>query len=189
VTGNNSLKLSGLCFEKETVSKCYEMLVVKTLMATVLHIITKNNFLSIKITVISHVIKAPSFTVIHTQTDSRTCQVSYWVFCICISCPWREGIARGFMEFITSCFFLCLMTWTSVVTTGLMTVITSVFRTFNEPVYHRIQKDSIEKVQTSSGAHPASYPMGTGGPFPGGKARQGRDADHSPPSSAEVKNE
>jgi hypothetical protein len=31
--------------------------------------------------------------------------------------------------------------------------------------------------------------MGTRGPFPGGKARPGRDADHSPPSSAEVKNE
>jgi len=40
-----------------------------------------------------------------------------------------------------------------------------------------------------SGAHPASYPMGTGGPFPGGKARPGRDADHSPPSSAEVVND
>jgi hypothetical protein len=44
-------------------------------------------------------------------------------------------------------------------------------------------------VQTGSGAHPASYAMGTGGPFPGGKARPGRDADHSPPSSSEVKNE
>jgi hypothetical protein len=44
-------------------------------------------------------------------------------------------------------------------------------------------------VQTGSGAHPASYTMGTGGPFPGGKARPGRDADHSPPSSAEVVNE
>jgi hypothetical protein len=31
--------------------------------------------------------------------------------------------------------------------------------------------------------------MGTGGPFPGGKARPGRDADHSPQSSAEVVNE
>jgi hypothetical protein len=31
--------------------------------------------------------------------------------------------------------------------------------------------------------------MGTEGPFPGGKARPGRDADHSPPSSAEVVNE
>jgi hypothetical protein len=41
-------------------------------------------------------------------------------------------------------------------------------------------------VQTSSGAHPASCTMGTGGPFPGAKARPGRDADHSPPSSAEV---
>jgi hypothetical protein len=38
-------------------------------------------------------------------------------------------------------------------------------------------------VQTGSGAHPASYP------FPGGKARPGRDADHSPPSSCEVKYE
>jgi hypothetical protein len=27
------------------------------------------------------------------------------------------------------------------------------------------------------------------GSFPGAKARSGRDADHSPPSSAEVKNE
>jgi hypothetical protein len=35
-------------------------------------------------------------------------------------------------------------------------------------------------VQIGSGAHPASYTMGTGGPFPGSKARPGRDADHSP---------
>jgi hypothetical protein len=38
-------------------------------------------------------------------------------------------------------------------------------------------------VQTGSGALPASCTMGTGDPFPGGKARPGRDADHSPPSS------
>jgi hypothetical protein len=41
-------------------------------------------------------------------------------------------------------------------------------------------------VQNGSGAHPASYPIGTGGSFPGGK-RPGREADHSSPSSAEVK--
>jgi hypothetical protein len=44
-------------------------------------------------------------------------------------------------------------------------------------------------VQTGSGAHPASCTMGTGGSFPGDKARPGRDADHSPRSSAEVKKE
>jgi hypothetical protein len=44
-------------------------------------------------------------------------------------------------------------------------------------------------VQTGSGAHPASCPMGTGGSFPGGKSRPGRDAYRSPPSSAEVENE
>jgi hypothetical protein len=44
-------------------------------------------------------------------------------------------------------------------------------------------------VQTGSRAHPAACTVGTGGPFPGGKARPGRDADHSPTSSAEVKNE
>jgi hypothetical protein len=44
-------------------------------------------------------------------------------------------------------------------------------------------------VQTGSGAHPASCTMGTVGPFLGGKARPGRDADLSPPSSAEVVNE
>jgi hypothetical protein len=41
-------------------------------------------------------------------------------------------------------------------------------------------------VQTGSGARPASCTMGTGGPFPGAKARPRRDADHSPLSSAEV---
>jgi hypothetical protein len=44
-------------------------------------------------------------------------------------------------------------------------------------------------IQTGSGVHPASCTMGTGGPFPGDKARPGRDADHSPPSSAVVVNE
>jgi hypothetical protein len=44
-------------------------------------------------------------------------------------------------------------------------------------------------VQTGSEAHPTSYAMGTGGPFPGAKARPGRNADHSPPSSAEVRTE
>jgi hypothetical protein len=45
-------------------------------------------------------------------------------------------------------------------------------------LHHRVQNDS--------GAHPASYPMGTRGSFPGIK-RPGREADHSHPSSAEVK--
>jgi hypothetical protein len=44
-------------------------------------------------------------------------------------------------------------------------------------------------VQTGSGAHPASCTMATGGPFPGVKARPGRDADNSPSCSAEVVNE
>jgi hypothetical protein len=43
--------------------------------------------------------------------------------------------------------------------------------------------------QTGSEAHPASYPMGTGSPFPGGKAGSVRDGDHSPHLVAEVKNE
>jgi hypothetical protein len=42
-------------------------------------------------------------------------------------------------------------------------------------------------VQTSSQAHPGCCPVGTGGPFPGGKAWPGRDADHWPPSSEKVK--
>jgi hypothetical protein len=44
-------------------------------------------------------------------------------------------------------------------------------------------------VQTGSEAHPASYTMGTRGSFPRGKAWPGCDADHSPPSSANVKKE
>jgi len=46
----------------------------------------------------------------------------------------------------------------------------------------------LHRVQTGSGAHSAAYPTGTEGSFPGGKA-VGREADHSAPSSAEVKNE
>jgi hypothetical protein len=42
------------------------------------------------------------------------------------------------------------------------------------------------RVQSDSGAHPASYPVGTGCSFPGLK-RMGREADPSPPSNAEVK--
>jgi hypothetical protein len=44
-------------------------------------------------------------------------------------------------------------------------------------------------IQTGSGAHPASCPMGTGDTFSGGKERPGHDANHSPPSSTEVMNE
>jgi hypothetical protein len=44
----------------------------------------------------------------------------------------------------------------------------------NFSLHHRVQNDS--------GAHLASYPMGTRGSFPGGKA------GHSPRSNAEVKN-
>jgi hypothetical protein len=44
-------------------------------------------------------------------------------------------------------------------------------------------------VQTSSEAHQASHPTETGGSIPGEITRQGRDADHSPPSSVAVKNE
>jgi len=41
------------------------------------------------------------------------------------------------------------------------------------------------RVQTGSGAHPASYPVGIGDPYPGGKERE---ADHSLLSTAEIMN-
>jgi hypothetical protein len=40
----------------------------------------------------------------------------------------------------------------------------------------------LHVVQTGSGVHPTSYPMGVGG-----VKRPGREADHSPQASAEVK--
>jgi hypothetical protein len=43
------------------------------------------------------------------------------------------------------------------------------------------------RVQTGSGSHPASYLMGTGSFSPALKWPE-READHSPPSSVEVKN-
>jgi hypothetical protein len=53
----------------------------------------------------------------------------------------------------------------------------------------RQRRKDFSCIQTGSGAHPASCTVGTGCSFAGGKARLGRDADHSPPSSAEVENE
>jgi hypothetical protein len=51
----------------------------------------------------------------------------------------------------------------------------------------RVKKFSLPHiVQTGSGVHPTSYKMGTAGSFPGVK-RRGRETDHSPPTSAEVK--
>jgi hypothetical protein len=43
--------------------------------------------------------------------------------------------------------------------------------------------------RTGSGAHLGSCTVGTGGPFPGATARPGREAVHSPSSSAEVEKE
>jgi hypothetical protein len=58
-----------------------------------------------------------------------------------------------------------------------------------DPQQRRKDFSSSLCVQTRCGAHPASCTVGTGSSFPGAKARPGRDADNSPPSSAEVKNE
>jgi hypothetical protein len=58
-----------------------------------------------------------------------------------------------------------------------------------DPRQRRKDFSSSFCVQTGSGAQPASCTMSTGGSFPGTKARPGRDADHSSPSSAEVEND
>jgi len=42
------------------------------------------------------------------------------------------------------------------------------------------------RVKPGSGVHPASYPVDTGGSFPGGKAT-GREVNHTPAFSTEVK--
>jgi hypothetical protein len=44
----------------------------------------------------------------------------------------------------------------------------------------------LRVVQTGSEVHATSYPVGTGGSFPGVK-RSGCEPDHTPPDSAEVK--
>jgi hypothetical protein len=51
--------------------------------------------------------------------------------------------------------------------------------------YHVVEVQ-VHVVQTGSGVHPTSHPMGIGGSFLGVK-RPGREADHSPPASAKVK--
>jgi hypothetical protein len=51
----------------------------------------------------------------------------------------------------------------------------------------KIDFSPLQSVQTGSSAHPLSYPMSIGDSFPGLK-RPRREADHSPPPSAAVKN-
>jgi hypothetical protein len=46
----------------------------------------------------------------------------------------------------------------------------------------------FHSIQTRSGAYSVSYSMCTGGCFPRGLKHQSREADHSPPTTAEVKN-
>jgi hypothetical protein len=50
-----------------------------------------------------------------------------------------------------------------------------------------VQGFFLLSVLTDSGAHPAPYSMGIWGALSPGVKRQGRESDHSPPSSAEVK--
>jgi hypothetical protein len=45
----------------------------------------------------------------------------------------------------------------------------------------------LHSIETDSGAHPALCPMSTRGSFSGGVKWHGREVDHSPPSSAEIK--
>jgi hypothetical protein len=45
----------------------------------------------------------------------------------------------------------------------------------------------LHVIQIVSRVHLASYTMGIGASFPGGKAAGGGEADHSPPTNAEVK--
>jgi hypothetical protein len=63
----------------------------------------------------------------------------------------------------------------------------SSFKTFFSILFYIML--SFGRICVSMGVvkHPASYPMGTRDSFPGVK-RSGREADQSPPSSAEVKN-
>jgi hypothetical protein len=70
-----------------------------------------------------------------------------------------------------------------------ISIVTGYGRSRFDPLQRRKDFSSSLCVQAGSGAHPASCTVGAGGSFPGAKARPGRDADHSPPSSAEVENE
>jgi hypothetical protein len=49
-------------------------------------------------------------------------------------------------------------------------------------------RDDFYSIQTGSGDHPASYTMGTEGSYLRSEWL-GHEADHSPPSTAKVKNE
>jgi hypothetical protein len=69
-----------------------------------------------------------------------------------------------------------------------MVAISSLY--FCWPGFDSRQKQSfsvIHIIQTGPGAHPASYPLGTGDSFPWVK-RTERETDHPPPYSAEVNN-
>jgi hypothetical protein len=71
----------------------------------------------------------------------------------------------------------------------MVTFITTAVRTSNPTnkfQFARIELSFVHIVQTGSEPHSASYPMRTSGTFHGDKVAE-REAEHSPPTSAEVK--
>jgi hypothetical protein len=90
--------------------------------------------------------------------------------------------------YVLLCYYQVAVSWVAQSVWCLATGWTTGRTTF-DPRQRRKDFYSSLCVQTGSGAHPASCTMGTGGTFPAVKAWPRRDADHSPPSSAEVENE
>jgi hypothetical protein len=79
-----------------------------------------------------------------------------------------------------------IRSWVSIVVLLGAGIATSWTATVRFPVEAR-EFSLLRRVQTYSGAHPASYPMGTGGSFPGVK-RLGSKNDRSPLPGVEVMN-
>jgi hypothetical protein len=66
----------------------------------------------------------------------------------------------------------------------------SVYQQTGRPEFKSQQGQNFSllyNIQTGSGAHPASYPI-VSGTLTLGVKKPGREADHSPPSSAKAKN-
>jgi hypothetical protein len=83
---------------------------------------------------------------------------TYIIFCFSINTVYTRAVTAQSVQRCATCWTIGLLGFHS--------------------LHHRIQN--------GSGVHPASYPMGNRGSFRGGKG-PGREADHSPPPSAEVK--
>jgi hypothetical protein len=94
-------------------------------------------------------------------THEKFCVKFVWVFHWCMDTGSTSKIEPGFSD---NDITICITNWIR------YSALLRAGRPRDRSLSPGSVKNFLRSVQTGSGTYPASYPMGTGGPLPGGKA-------------------